>query len=45
MNEIRFLSIFCIFCIFDILCILYRLSVDWDAMSNEFKKEHRLGRA
>ncbi len=24
---------------------LYMLSVDWDAMSNEFKEEHRLGRA
>jgi hypothetical protein len=33
-HKIRFLRIFSIFCIFDLLCILYRLSVDLDAMSN-----------
>jgi hypothetical protein len=40
-NKIRFQSIFCIFCISDILCILYRLSVDWDTMLNVFKEEHK----
>ncbi len=37
--------IFWLFEIFDTLCILYRLSVDWDAKHNRLKEEHKLERA
>ncbi len=35
-------TISCIFHILDLLCILYSLSVDWDAKHNQLKEEQKL---